>query len=93
MVIRDAHSSPAEHRSRASASSSSRLELADRGGVEALSMRQGSGQELGVDAMALYRHVRNKDDLLDGLLARRSSAQIDHPTPGDDWKATVRARR
>ena len=28
------------------------------------------GQELGVDAMALYRHVRNKDDLLDGVVER-----------------------
>ena len=30
-----------------------------------LSMRQFS-QELGVDPMALYRHVRDKDDLLAG---------------------------
>ena len=43
------------------------VELADRGGIEALSMRK-LGQELGVDAMALYRHVRDKDDLLDGLV-------------------------
>ena len=26
------------------------------------------GQELGVEAMALYRHVRNKDDILDGAI-------------------------
>jgi AcrR family transcriptional regulator len=26
------------------------------------------GQALGVDAMALYRHVRSKDDLLDGIV-------------------------
>jgi len=44
------------------------VELADRGGAEALSMRK-LGQELDVDPMALYRHVRNKDDLLDGVLA------------------------
>ena len=37
------------------------------GGIEALSMRR-LGQELGVDAMALYRHVRDKDDLLDGVV-------------------------
>ena len=43
------------------------MELADRDGFEALSMRK-LGQELGVDAMALYRHVRNKDDLFDGLI-------------------------
>ena len=41
--------------------------LADRDGIEALSMRK-LGQELGVDAMALYRHVRSKDDLLDGIV-------------------------
>ena len=41
--------------------------LADRDGIEGLSMRK-LGQELGVDAMALYRHVRTKDDLLDGIV-------------------------
>lgn len=43
------------------------VDAADRGGVEAISMRR-LGQDLGVEAMALYRHVRNKDDLLDGVL-------------------------
>ena len=43
------------------------VELADRDGIENLSMRK-LGQELGVDAMALYRHVRGKDDLLDGVV-------------------------
>ena len=43
------------------------VELADRGGIDALSMRK-LGQELGVEAMALYRHVRNKDDILDGAI-------------------------
>ena len=43
------------------------VDLADRGGIESLSMRK-LGQELGVDAMALYRHVRDKDDLLDGVV-------------------------
>ena len=66
------------------------VELADRGGIEALSMRK-LGQELGVDAMALYRHVRNKDDLLDGLV-EVIVGQIDHPEPGDAWKASLRAQ-
>jgi AcrR family transcriptional regulator len=66
------------------------IELADRGGVEALSMRK-LGQELGVDAMALYRHVRNKDDLLDGLV-EAILGQIEQPARGDDWKATVRSQ-
>ena len=43
------------------------LELADRGGSEAVSMRK-LGQALGVDAMSLYHHVRNKEDILDGIV-------------------------
>src|SRR3954463_3237835 len=40
--------------------------LADREGIDAVSMRR-LGQELGVEAMSLYTHVRSKDDLLDGM--------------------------
>jgi AcrR family transcriptional regulator len=43
------------------------LELADSAGIEALTMRR-LGEELGYEAMSLYRHVANKDDLLDGML-------------------------
>ena len=43
------------------------LALADGSGVEALTMRR-LGEELGFEAMSLYRHVANKDDLLDGML-------------------------
>jgi AcrR family transcriptional regulator len=43
------------------------VELADRHGIEAVSMRR-LGQELGVEAMSLYTHVRSKDDLLDGMV-------------------------
>jgi AcrR family transcriptional regulator len=64
------------------------VDLADRGGNEALSMRK-LGQELGVDAMALYRHVRGKDDLLDGLV-EVIVGQIERPTPGADWKTNLR---
>ena len=62
--------------------------LADRDGIEALSMRK-LGQELGVDAMALYRHVRGKDDLLDGLV-EVIVGQIERPSPGADWKSNLR---
>src|SRR3954469_12684332 len=41
--------------------------LADVHGVEALTMRR-LGDELGFEAMSLYRHVANKNDLLDGML-------------------------
>jgi AcrR family transcriptional regulator len=46
---------------------SAALELADEQGIEALSMRK-LGQALGYEAMSLYNHVANKDDLLDGVL-------------------------
>jgi len=64
------------------------VDLADRGGIEALSMRK-LGQELGVDAMALYRHVHDKDDLLDGVV-EVVVGEIDRPPPGDEWKAALR---
>ena len=62
--------------------------LADRDGIEALSMRK-LGQELGVDAMALYRHVHGKDDLLDGV-AELIVGEIERPIATDDWKAALR---
>jgi AcrR family transcriptional regulator len=43
------------------------LALVDEQGIEALSMRR-LGQELGYEAMSLYNHVANKDDLLAGIL-------------------------
>src|SRR5262249_14684460 len=43
------------------------LELVDEQGIDALSMRK-LGQALGYEAMSLYNHVANKDDLLDGIL-------------------------
>jgi AcrR family transcriptional regulator len=45
----------------------SALELVDREGLSALSMRR-LGAELGVEAMALYRYAASKDALLDGLV-------------------------
>src|SRR6201993_4805785 len=44
------------------------LELVDEQGIDALSMRK-LGQSVGYEAMSLYNHVTNKDDLLDGMLA------------------------
>ena len=43
------------------------LHLADERGIDALTMRE-LGQRLGVEAMSLYNHVDNKDDLLDGMI-------------------------
>ena len=64
--------------------------LADSGGVEALSMRK-LAQELGVVPMALYKHVANKDELLDGVLDM-VVAEIDPPAGAAGWKAAVRQR-
>src|SRR6186713_1628213 len=66
------------------------VELADRDGLEALSMRR-LGAELGVEAMALYRHVGNKDELIDGMVDVVVS-EIDPPANGPDWKSVMRDR-
>ena len=64
------------------------VDLADRGGSETVSMRK-LGQELGVDAMSLYHHVQNKDEILDGIVDV-VVAEIDVTTTGTDWKVTMR---
>jgi AcrR family transcriptional regulator len=64
--------------------------LADEGGVESISMRR-IAQELGVVPMALYKHVANKDELLDGM-ADVVVGEIDPPIEGADWKTTMRER-
>lgn len=66
------------------------LHLADNGGIESLSMRR-IAQELGVQAMSLYNHVANKDDLLDGIVERVVS-EIEIPDLDLDWKIAMRRR-
>jgi AcrR family transcriptional regulator len=66
------------------------IALADAGGIEALTMRR-LGQELGVEAMSLYRHVANKDDLLDGMVDV-VFGEIELPTVGTDWRTAMRER-
>ncbi len=65
------------------------IELADTKGIDALSMRNLASQ-LGVVPMALYRHVVNKEDLLDGMV-EAVYGEVDVPT-GVDWRATMRQR-
>jgi TetR/AcrR family transcriptional regulator, tetracycline repressor protein len=43
------------------------LQLMDRDGPEGFNMRK-LGATLGVEAMSLYNHIKNKEDLLDGLI-------------------------
>jgi AcrR family transcriptional regulator len=64
--------------------------LADEVGVDALSMRR-LAQELGVVPMALYKHVANKDELLDGMIDV-VVGEIDPPPDGTDWKTAIRQR-
>jgi AcrR family transcriptional regulator len=66
------------------------VKLADQGGIESLSMRK-LGQELGVEAMALYYHFASKDEVLDGSVDLVFS-EIDLPASGADWKTAMRQR-
>jgi AcrR family transcriptional regulator len=66
------------------------LELADEGGTGALTMQQ-IGRRLGVEAMSLYRHVRNKDDILDGMVDL-VFAEIELPADRSSWRTVLRAR-
>jgi AcrR family transcriptional regulator len=64
------------------------ITLADDGGIEALSMRK-LAKELGVEAMSLYNHVANKDEILDGIIDLVTS-EVEAPADGTDWKAAIR---
>ena len=66
------------------------IELADQGGLGSLTMRK-LGQQLGVEAMSLYNHVANKDDILDGIVDL-VVGDIDVPPAGTHWKAAMRQR-
>jgi AcrR family transcriptional regulator len=63
---------------------------ADQDGLEAFSMR-GLAQELGVVPMALYKHVANKDELLDGMVDI-VFGEIENPAIGGDWRSQMRRR-
>jgi AcrR family transcriptional regulator len=62
--------------------------LADRDGIESLTMRK-LAHQLGAGAMSLYYHVANKDELLDGMIDVVYS-EIDPPSSGADWKTAMR---
>ncbi|MDX6414952.1 MAG: hypothetical protein QOH23_2362 [Gaiellaceae bacterium] len=64
------------------------IALADAGGIEAVTMRK-LAQELGVEAMSLYNHVANKDDLVDATVDRVVS-EIELPAAAGDWEAAIR---
>jgi AcrR family transcriptional regulator len=64
--------------------------LADAGGFESLSMRS-LADELGSAPMSLYRHVANKEDLLD-VMIDVVFTETYSPTIGGDWKSELRER-
>jgi len=66
------------------------IELADRHGIKSISMRR-LAQELGVEAMSLYTHVRNKEDLLDGMVdAVIGMIKVDAGAGAADWRTSLR---
>ncbi|WP_436492517.1 TetR/AcrR family transcriptional regulator C-terminal domain-containing protein [Actinokineospora sp. HUAS TT18] len=64
--------------------------LADAEGIDAVSMRN-LAQELKVVPMALYKHVANKDELLDGMVDV-IVGEIEPPADDDAWKSAIRRR-
>ena len=64
--------------------------IADESGIGSLTMRK-LGDALGVEAMSLYNHVANKDDLLDGMIDVVFS-EIGLPSADGDWKMAMRQR-
>jgi AcrR family transcriptional regulator len=73
------------------------VELADTRGIESLTMRN-LGHELGVEAMSLYNHVANKEDILNGLVevvVGEIIAAVDEVEPLSSaaaWQDVMRAR-
>jgi AcrR family transcriptional regulator len=65
------------------------IEIADEEGIEALSMRR-LGRRLGVEAMSLYNHVTDKDDVLDGM-AEHVATGFEVPTGLPAWRSSIRS--
>lgn len=66
------------------------VELADASGIASLSMRK-LGAALGVEAMSLYNHVGNKEELLAGMVDAVFS-EVEAPDPSAGWRAAMRDR-
>ena len=65
------------------------LRVMDAEGLEAVTMRR-IGRELGVEAMSLYNHVEDKDDILNGVTERVMTG-FDYPPFTGDWFQDGRA--
>ncbi len=66
------------------------MSYADEHGIQALSMRR-LADDLGVAPMSLYRHVANRDDLVDSLVDQVFD-EMAQPPSGNDWKTGLRQR-
>lgn len=64
------------------------ISLADQEGIGSVTMRR-LARELGVEAMSLYHHVANKDEILNAILDIVET-EIEMPSPGADWKVAIR---
>ncbi len=64
--------------------------LADAEGIGSLTMRR-LAKELGVEAMSLYHHLANKDEILDGMVDM-VFAEIALPSESEHWKSAMRDR-
>jgi AcrR family transcriptional regulator len=69
---------------------STAVAMADQAGGEIPSTRR-LADNLGVRAMALYHHFRNKDELLDGMVDR-VFAEVELPEPGSEWRPAMTLR-
>jgi len=65
------------------------LRVMDAEGLEAVTMRR-IGRELGVEAMSLYNHVEDKDDILEGVTERVMN-EFEFPSSTGDWLEDARA--
>lgn len=66
------------------------IDLADRAGIEPLTIRR-LATELAAKPMALYHHVANKDEILDGMLDL-VYAEMTVPTVQPRWREEIRDR-
>jgi AcrR family transcriptional regulator len=64
------------------------VQIADAEGVDALTMRR-LADDLGFEAMSLYRHVKNKDDVLGGILDA-VLAEVESPAGDGEWDEAIR---
>jgi AcrR family transcriptional regulator len=62
------------------------LHIMDTEGLDAVSMRR-VAREVGVEAMSLYNHVRDKDDLLNAVIERVMGGFVFPDRGDDDWVA------